>query len=135
MDNLYFETDYVKISWDSELQAVFSEWHGYSGGGAGKVQTGYAKICELADQHKSKKWLSDVRKLKVIDPADQDWVTHIGHNSMVKAGIRYVGIVVPQSAIASSSLNRVLNRVGDVDLEFTNHATLEEAKAWLNSKK
>ena len=135
MNNLYFETDYIKISWDSELQAVVSEWIGYLGGGTGKTQISHTKIAELLTQHTAKKWLSDTRSLKVTDQADQDWIAEVGQKLLVRAGLRYVAIVLPQSAIANLSLNRILKRIEDFDLELSNHATLEEAKFWLNSKK
>lgn len=131
----YFETDYLKISWNYQLQAVSSEWHGYSGGSTGKVQTGYTKVAELAAKYKSKKWLSDIRNLRVIALADQEWIAQTGHSLLVKAGIRYVGIVLPQSAVATLSLHRVLSQVGAINLEFGSYETIVETEMWLNSKK
>jgi hypothetical protein len=52
---VFFQIDYVTISWDPELKAVFSVWQGYTGGGRGKVQTGYTKIAELMALKKSTK--------------------------------------------------------------------------------
>lgn len=131
---IFFQTDYVTISWDEEQKAVFSVWQGYTGGGQNKVQTGYTKIAELMALKKSNKWLSDIRTMRVVDPADQQWILETGHSIMVKAGMRYIAALMPQNALGSMSVNSVINKVAGIDLEIKTFSQLDEAKKWLNTK-
>src|SRR5262245_52685267 len=110
---MFFQTDYVTITWDSEIEAVFSVWQGYTGGGLGKVQTGYQKIIELLIEKKSHRWVSDIRKLKVVDPADQVWIATTAHEELVKAGLTVLAVVMPENILAQVSIKQISNRLGE----------------------
>ena len=127
---IYFESDYVVVSWDPEIQAVIAVWNGYLDG-LDKVRTGHAKIIELAEQQKATKWLNDLRNLKVVDRADQEWLSKELPPLLHKAGIRFAATVIPQSPTAQLSNRNILRNLKEGEFAKETFSSLEEAKAWL----
>jgi hypothetical protein len=131
----YFVTDYVTVSWDTELECVISVWNGYTGGGQGKVQIGNNKALELVSEKKARKWLSDLLEMRVMDQADQLWLSTELVPQVALRGVHYVALVFPSSMVAQFSVKNVINRVESLNLDMGNFDNLKDARTWLASKK
>ena len=129
---IYFESDYVNISWDPAIQAVIAVWNGYMGG-SDKIQTGHGKIIELVKQQKAYKWLSDLSNLKVVDQSDQLWISTILTPLLIKVGIKFTAIVIPESPAARLSAKSVIKNLKEGEITRETFPDLEEAKTWLRS--
>jgi hypothetical protein len=127
---IYFESDYLIVSWDSEIQAVIASWNGYLGV-SDKVRTGHAKVIELVMQYKADKWISDLRNCKVVDQVDQHWIATELTSLLFKAGIRFTAMVIPTSPTAQLSLKSVVRNLKEGEITRGIFTSLEEARDWL----
>jgi hypothetical protein len=130
VEMIYFESDYLVVSWDTEIQAVISTWEGYTGG-SDKIQIGHSKILELIRQQKAGKWLNDLRHLKVVDKADQEWISTELPPLLLAAAIRITAIVIPESPTAQLSNQNIMKHLKEGEITRGIFTSLEEARDWL----
>lgn len=130
---IYINEPYVTMSWDEENHFIYTEWKAYAE--AEKYRDPMEQGIKVMKERKCNKVLVDSRNLKVINPLDQKWTIEDWTPRAVAAGLRYNTFIIPKSALAQSSLKRVVNYVGKVEIESGFFSDIEEAKAWLNTKK
>ena len=132
---VYLDTPHVRVWWDDEARFVGIEWRAYVEGPTYREPLNLA--IELMKEKKTSKMLSDMRRMKAVTQADQEWVNKDWLPRAIAAGSNCTAMVVPESAVAMMSLNRIMGKVGKVVNTGETSAyfkSMEEAKQWLASK-
>jgi hypothetical protein len=122
-----YETTKVRFSFDPATRCVFGEWKGFASGDEYRqaLEAGLA----LLAQHRTSRWCADLREFKTATADDQRWTDTEWFPRAVKAGMRRLAVVLPESVIAQLAVQRQVTQVGDVESRF--FASVPEAKAWL----
>lgn len=138
---LYYDKPFLKISWDAEINCVFTEWKGFVY--EADLRTGLNKALELLQTKQAHKFLNDTRKLRVISQEDQAWIVKDWMPRTIKAGLRVSVSVVPESQLALASFNSALQKAESVietaarsgnGIETASFHSYEEALAWIRSR-
>ncbi|NJP04710.1 MAG: hypothetical protein HC837_03290 [Chloroflexaceae bacterium] len=128
---VYFDTSYLCIRWDSEINSVLMEWKSFVFGN--DFRQGLNKGLELAREKRASRWLADLRKLGVVSQEDQQWSNQDWFPRALAQGIRSMAIVVPENVVAKWSVERIMQKAEEQPLVVTYLASVEEARQWLRS--
>ncbi|UPL49068.1 hypothetical protein [Hymenobacter sublimis] len=69
---LLTETDYLRLSYRSDLRLLIMRWT--RAATSAEHRAGYQAALELARQHQAAHWLIDLRSRGLAEPADLQWV-------------------------------------------------------------
>ncbi len=127
----YFDKRWMTIHFDTSLLAVCVEWKGYAEGE--DFRSGFNRGIELLQQRRASRWLADCRLQGPITQADQQWMNQDWHPRAVAAGMRWVALVSPQSAVARLSVKSIVTKINNVDLVLHVFADMESARDWLRT--
>ena len=128
---IYFDERWITISWDEGLQAVVAEWKGFAE--SKEFRAGLEAGLDLARAKRARRWLADTRRLGPATLEDQRWASDVWFPRAVAAGVRWMALVVPQSAIARMSLRGVMTKVDGKDLSQEHFDSADAARTWLAS--
>ncbi len=131
MDTLYFENEHVTISWDAVTPCVVVAWHDFMTDA--DLIFGLEKAMEVLKLHHPRNWLTDARKMKVFSLAFQEYVETEYNPAAMAQGIRRIGLIVAESALAQLALNRMTRDLRDTGLEIAYFDRVEDAKAWFRT--
>jgi hypothetical protein len=81
------------------------------------------------------KWLSDDRNNGPIARDDYQWISTVWRPQTIAAGWKYWSVVVPPNPEAAGSLVASIDSLYELGLQMMVFTTIEEAIAWLDSKK
>lgn len=132
--DIYVDTAYGIVGWDAENKIIYIIWKGYVAGEPYRHVMNQISI--TLKKHKATKLLADLRKMKAITQDDQNWVNNLWLPDIKAAGLLHTAMVLPESAIAMLSLNRMMDRSGsraDLEGDTAHFASMDEAIAWLKS--
>jgi hypothetical protein len=128
---IYLNTPYALVEWDEDLRAVRIEWRGFADGS--EYRETHNKILEVLKAHSGSKMLADARWMRAVAPEDQAWVQTDWVPRTRPAGLRYSALVVPKSAVAQLSLQRIVagSPPPPTDGDSAYFDNVEDAKKWL----
>lgn len=123
------QEDAVHIYWHEQHGYYLAEWQPVFCRGE-KLKRGYQACLDAARIRVGAPWLADGRRIAVIDPADQDWITRWFFPEFIRAGARYQASVRPEKQVGKTSTAKAVSGVERQGLlEFSAHETREEAEA------
>lgn len=122
---------WITIRWDEALKASWAEAKAYAEGE--ELRAGYNAMLELCRQKRNSRYLADARNLAPISQADQRWLNEEWFPQIVAAGVRFMAIVMPKSAIARLSATQILSKMNDVTFVTNHFDDIEAARAWLRT--
>lgn len=124
---VYFDSSYLTVSWDSEIDCVYVVWKAYVEGE--NFRYGLEQGLGLLKEKHSSKWLADLRKLRVVKLADQDWMVSEWLPRAQKAGLKWTATIMPSDILAQMSVSRVKAKAEDNGAAYFDK--LEDARQWL----
>jgi len=125
-----FESEFLKIELVNDSTAIFLTWTGFIP--SDKYREGLNKSLEIAQKYKIKNWLSDIKTMKVISVADQEWVNSEWLLKAVTSGCYYKqAVIMADDIFGQASAKKMLAKVADQEIEFQNFNNLQDAKDWL----
>jgi hypothetical protein len=125
-----FESDYLKIWWDFELNCLSIKRIGFSFGEEFKDYN--YKLLEIIQARKVSKMITDVTEMKVVGPAEQTWFTQEYLPQAHAAGLNFMAIIPPASIVAKLSVTAV-EKKSNGTIEMRYFATYNEAGAWIKT--
>lgn len=131
--NLLFENAQSKLYYDPSLPALHHIWNGFVSGAA--LRESHEAFLQYLPQYGTGKMLSDARQMRVIRPADQEWIVHNFFPRALAAGYRCAAILSSDDMFNQTSVRNILTQVEDqapfVSAYFREPA---EARAWLQAQ-
>lgn len=129
---LLYETDYLTITWDEKLKCAIVKRVGFVVGEDFRYHN--LKLIEIFQERKISKFISDVTEMKVISPDDQKWFDMIFFPNLYQAGLRYMAILEPKSAITKLSVGAIKKIANQAGVEVKQFSSFEQAAVWIASK-
>jgi hypothetical protein len=137
---IYLNKPYVLIEWDEDLRCVKVEWRGFVDGR--EYRDALDVILQALTDHRGTKLLADARGMRAVTPEDQAWLNKDWVPRSVTAGLKHSAVVLPKSAVAQLSLQRIVSagQSGVRTPPSMNEAggyfdNLEDAKKWIRSRR
>ncbi len=130
---IHFDERWITISWDADIQAVVAEWKGYAE--SKDFRAGLEAGLDLARKKRTTRWLADTCRGAPTSLEDQRWTSQDWFPRVTAAGVRWMALVVPQSAITRLSLKGIMSKVDGRTLTQAYFEDAAAARAWLASSR
>lgn len=127
-----FENRFIIIKWNEQHKYLFTKRIGFCNGEDFRMINN--RFIELVKEKTCSKQLTDTTEMKVVAQEDQQWFTTDYLPRLKEAGLRYLAVVLPTSALAKLSVQAVQNGAINNKLETAYFDKIAEAEEWLNSK-
>lgn len=132
MDELY-ETNYLKIVFDEEIQGLIITWIGFTS--SENFKSGVDKIVSIMAERNIAKTITDLTEHRVIGAEDQTYAANTSiefdrtHWKVKRA------IITPKDVFTRFGIKQVNAQVAKTESQERRFfATIEEAKLWLNEE-
>jgi hypothetical protein len=126
---IHYDAPHITILWDETSKCVVLEWRGFVHG-----EMAYDALnrgIDLLKAKGAKRWLGDMRKLKVWGEEETKWINESFFPRVFAAGLRRLAYVIPESALAQLSLTRTMRHISGQVFDTGYFSEPEEAKRWL----
>jgi hypothetical protein len=88
----------------------------------------------LFENNRADKWLSDDRKNPVMKQEDMTWAKTEWRPRMIKAGLKYWAIVLPESTVGQMAINKIVKEYENLGVTLQVFTNPDEALKWLETK-
>ena len=126
---IHYDAPHITILWDETSKCVVLEWRGFVHG-----EMAYDALnrgIDLLKAKGAKRWLGDMRKLKVWGEEEMKWINEDWFPRAFDGGLRRLAYVIPESALAQMALKRMMRKVKDGVCETAYFSDPDEARRWL----
>ena len=131
-NELYFESTYGTVSFDTELQANLMIWT--TPPSSREFREGMNKLADQINERGVADILTDTTHLGAIDPDDQVWSATTWTDRITKvSGRRKLALILPEEIFTQISVADTMAMVQDA-VEMKYFSSLQEAKAWVKIK-
>lgn len=124
---VYFSEKYGDIIWDDKALVIKLIWKGYLN--SEQFRNTYEKFVDSVKEFKATKAFIDNRNFITIKSGDEKWAEEVIIPKAIKAGLRKVASVLPESLVQKQVLMRVKNST--TELETYIASSVEDAMTWL----
>jgi hypothetical protein len=126
-----YNARWITIRWDESLKASWAEAKAYAEGE--ELRAGYNAMLELCRQKRNSRYLADARNLAPVSQTDQRWLNEEWFPQIMAAGVRFMAIVMPKSAVARLSARQILSTIDTITIVTNHFDDIEAARAWLRT--
>lgn len=130
---VYNEMPFITIEWDEAISVVIMNWRSSAKGE--DFKTALNTGLNLIKEKKSKRWLANMQKMGAVGAAEQEWSSNDWFPRALAAGITYMALVIPESAISEMTVENIMSKVEGTNLVTHYFSDVSEAKKWLASQK
>lgn len=128
-----YQTPFVKIFYDKTVPVVYEEWVGEVSGKEFRraLEEKLKVYTNLSRSHEQLFWLNDVRKLRGVPNADQQWAVEEFHPRLFPLGVKKVAFVVPAQTYLRLTDEETLGKLdARNEVELCYFDDFESAYAW-----
>lgn len=127
---IQFQNDYVEVTLDKDATAMVLIWKDYVPSGI--YRAALEQALEIAREHQISNWISDIRQLKILEAADQAWVSTDWLNKAITAGCyKKQAVIMAEDIFGQAAARNILAAINEEQIEIQYFNSLEAAKAWL----
>ena len=125
-----FQSEYAKIELVNNSSTILLTWKGFIP--SVNYRETLDKSLDIAKKYKIKKWISDIKQIKVIGVKDQEWAGTDWLLRAVGAGCYHKqAVIMADDIFGQASAKKILTTIQNQEVEIQNFNKLEEAIAWL----
>jgi hypothetical protein len=125
-----FQSEYAKIELVNNSSTILLTWKGFIP--SATYRETLDKSLEIAKKFKIKKWISDIKQIKVIGVKDQEWAGTDWLSRAVGAGCYHKqAVIMADDIFGQASAKKILTTIQNQEVEIQNFNKLEEAITWL----
>ncbi|GGF01825.1 hypothetical protein [Hymenobacter cavernae] len=128
---------YGSILFTPAVPCITIQWHSFANRQQFRSLMDRALVAyqtELAHHPRPLGWIADSRQLSALTPDDQNWCDTDWNPRAYAAGIRHIGIVIPESIFGKIAVQQYVTNVLHSDgytFETRNFSSPQETKEWL----
>jgi hypothetical protein len=111
---IYYERPFIRIFWHEDVQCVEIEWRSFAFGEP--YREGMNRVLELHRLKGCPRMLTDMRKGSVIVEDDTRWINEDWLPRAKAAGVRWIAVSLPASAVAQMQLEQLSRKARQTDL-------------------
>lgn len=130
MRKIYYESEFVKISFDEAQHLGVAEWNGFLS--SKDYRENAVRCLELIEHYELKFWLGDNRKMKAIRQADQQWTVEVMVPRLLASSMRRMANLVSEDIFNKMAVEQMIKRVSPLNnLQIRDFESEAAAMAWL----
>ncbi|WP_242921927.1 STAS/SEC14 domain-containing protein [Pontibacter liquoris] len=130
MLKLYFETAFIKVSYEEAWQLGVAEWKGFAS--SDDLRSAALRSLDFVNEYQVTRWLADRRKMKAIRQHDQQWTMEEFLPKVISSPLRRVANVVSEDIFNKMAMDQIIGRAGSLTaIEMRDFDNLPEAMEWL----
>jgi hypothetical protein len=128
---LYFQNNFVKLSFEKLLQIGIAEWKGRLQGA--ELREAYLLCHEMINRYALTKWLADDRLMGSISPADLKWSLEVHVPQLAKGSLQRIARLPSKFEKNREAVEIMINKgyTYDLNLVFRDFYEKQEAMEWL----
>lgn len=129
--DLFFENDYIRITYRKELNAVMAVWKRQPG--SKEYREGFTQNYHAVVKYKPVNYFSDVSNQGLIKPEDRAWMEQELMPKVVAEGLQNVAVVLQPDVFKEYYLERIKEAWEKGSLRMNYFDSIEKAERWLKS--
>jgi hypothetical protein len=129
---VYHDFSYLTVHWKEEVPCVLMEWKVFARDA--DFRAGLDAGLKLLESKGADKWLADLRKLGTVTNLDQEWANANWFPRALASGIKFMAIVIPESALSRFNVDSIMGKVEGTDLVTQNFDSVDKAVEWLKDQ-
>mgnify|MGYP006271437045 FL=1 len=126
-----YESEHLILYWLEPTKLHLAEWRGLLSGEP--LRQAFRTCIAAAQARPAQSWIADVRDYGPTNAEDDAWISETFFPALVDTGVRYFAIILSADFRTGMATRRVLQRVGNSELHFSYHTSVDEAVRWLHS--
>lgn len=128
---LYFQNNFVALSFDKLLQLGMAEWKGRLQGA--ELREAYLLCHEMINRYSLTRWLADDRLMGGISPADLKWSLEVHVPQIAKSSLKRLARIPSRFEKNREAVEIMINKgyTYDISLLLRDFSNKEEAMEWL----
>lgn len=130
-EELLFETDYVKVEFNSDKNYIFVVWKKFANDNEQVMFR--EKLLEMIKKTKTNSYITDNRKLYGTTENVQKWIRDRWFPAAYEAGLRNVATVETSDKYAQFAINKIMEGEIFKTLNTKHFKTITEAENWITS--
>jgi hypothetical protein len=124
-----YESPEAILEWDEQKNMAILTWKSAAFGVA--LKTPIEKLLELVVSKHKKGWVADLRKIGAVSQDDQKWYDQDFLLQATHKGIKGIGVIVPESALAQMSAAKYVADTNKAGIWVKYFSDLDLAKEWV----
>jgi hypothetical protein len=126
---VFLDEEYALGIYEPDKLLVKIIWRG--GQSSDEYRHVFMKALEIATERNGRFFLSDVRKQRVVGPADRKWFQEYALMKAVEGGLLKAAVVFEGNVFKKYYLNNILDTSKKFGLPLKFYYSVEEAEEWL----
>jgi hypothetical protein len=106
---VYFEQPYAIIEIEPEKNLLVITWHGFAN--SEEYRTARNKSLELSQEHGIKNWLSNMKEMKAIRQADQEWTVNEWLPQLLTLNLERWAIVISNDMFNQMAISNMMSKM------------------------
>jgi hypothetical protein len=132
MENV-FNSEVISIEYDAAINMVVMNWKPVY------IKTNlYREALEMGldivKERGANKWLANLKQMKLISRADENWTNDIWFPKALKSSIKWMGMVVSEDVFNKSAVKKIMSNDQVKTLIVDYFTSKQDAIDWLNGK-
>jgi len=128
---VYFENEYVTVSYIKELNAVRQVWKEFKVISLENYQLAFNKSQDLQRIKKTETFLADTRKQGIINPEQRKWLINESFPKAVEIGMKRIVVIADMSVFKRYYLNTLMSSINKFKIPFKIFSDEEKAHQWI----
>lgn len=128
---IYFQNNFVKLSYDKPLRLGKAVWNGHLQGA--ELREAYLLCHEMINRFSLIRWLADDRMMGHISPSDLKWSLEVHVPQMAKSSLKRIARLPSQFEHNKEAVGAMINKgyTFDLNLVLRDFYDEQEAMEWL----
>jgi hypothetical protein len=127
-DEIYLDEPYLSIRWRAVPQILYAEWKGFAT--SAEFRSALLIGLRAIRERHVRGYVSDARKLKVVVPEDQLWVSEVWLPQAVAAGLKRMAMVTAEAGLGKAIAEKVVKEIDNHGLSMRKFDSVAAATNW-----
>ena len=132
MEEIILDTDFVKITYDTEAKLLIQRWKRIVT--SEEYRKAFQVSLEAVSKYNIPLFLSDTSKEGVISPEDRKWLEEVIIPKAVKNGLKYSATIMDKDLYKKYYLSKIKNASEESGMRFRIFDNYDEGLKWLLSQ-
>jgi hypothetical protein len=126
------ENEFTTVFFYPTTKIIHHQFHKFTHGE--EFRNALMKGTAIFENNRANKWLSDDRKNPVMKQEDMTWTKTEWRPEIIKAGLKYWAIVLPESTVGQMAINKIVKEYKNLGVTLQLFTDPDEALMWLKTK-
>jgi hypothetical protein len=129
---IILDNEHMTVWYYPDKKIVHHEFHKFTYGKT--LQEGLSAGAAILEKRGAQKWLSDHRNKIGSDKDDLHWTATVWRPRVIKAGLKYWAMILPEKIIGQMAMRRVIGEYANTGVTVQMFSDPDKAMRWLESQ-